>query len=340
VDGLARWWAACCERWHGTLLCAVVALAASLIARLHDGPQLLYALLFGVSFHFLHDDPKVKPGLMFCASTVLRWGVALLGARITANQIVALGWPTALTVILCVASTIALGMVLARRLGLTGTQGLLSGGATAICGASAALAISAVLPKSREQERFTLMVVVTVTCFSTIAMLLYPLIARALGLSPAHAGLFLGASIHDVAQVVGAGYLMGTATGDNATVVKLFRVALLVLVVAAVSLAYAKQHAAPQDGAVAVPRPALVPWFLWVFVVLVFVNSLWGIPATAQPVIQEVARGCLVVAITGLGIKTSFQSLFQTGWRPLVLMLTETLWLAAAVLVGVFVLRD
>jgi uncharacterized integral membrane protein (TIGR00698 family) len=337
--GLNRLWAAGQTRWHGTLLCAVVALAASLIARLHDGPQLLYALLFGVSFHFLHDDPKVKPGLVFCAGTVLRWGVALLGARITASQIVALGWPTALTVVVCVASTIALGITLARRLGLTATQGLLSGGATAICGASAALAISAVLPKSREQERFTLMVVVTVTCFSTIAMLLYPLIARALSLSPAHAGLFLGGSIHDVAQVVGAGYLMGTATGDNATVVKLFRVALLVLVVAAVSLAYAKHHAAPEEGAALLPRPALVPWFLWVFMVLVMVNSFWGIPAVAQPVIQDVARGCLVVAITGLGVKTSFKSLFQTGWRPLALMLAETLWLAATVLVGVFALR-
>lgn len=317
----------------------MVALAASLVARLHDGPQLLYALLFGVSFHFLHDDPKIKPGLAFCASTVLRWGVALLGARITASQVVALGWPTALTVVLCVASTVALGVMLARCLGMSRTQGLLSGGATAICGASAALAISAVLPRSREQERFTLMVVVTVTCFSTLAMLLYPLIARGLGLSPAHAGLFLGASIHDVAQVVGAGYLLGTVTGDNATVVKLFRVALLVVVVAAMSLAYARHHAVPEEGPHSLPRPALVPWFLWVFVLLVVLNSVWGIPSAVQPVIQDVARGCLLVAITGLGVKTSFQSLFQTGWRPLVLMLAETLWLAAAVLLAIFCMR-
>ncbi len=317
-----------------------MALAACLIARLHEGPQLLYALLLGVSFHFLHADPKIKPGLAFCSSTVLRWGVALLGARITAGQIVALGWPTALTVVLCVVSTIALGVVMARCLGLSRTQGLLSGGATAICGASAALAISAVLPKGREQERFTLMVVVTVTCYSTMAMLLYPLIARVLGLSAVQAGLFLGGSIHDVAQAVAAGYLMGASTGDNATVVKLFRVTLLVLVVAAVSLVYARHHAAPlETGAGASRRPALVPWFLWVFMALVIANSCAGLPAAVQPVISEVARGCLVVAIAGLGVKTSFQSLFQTGWRPLVLVLVETLWLASAVLVGVFLLR-
>src|SRR3954466_6135734 len=142
-------------RWPGALLCAVIAMAASFVARLHGGPQLLYALLFGVSFHFLYEDAKIRAGIELCTGIVLRLGVALLGARITVAQIAALGWGTALTVVGCVLSTIVGGIWLARRLGLSTTQGLLSGGATAICGASAALAISAVLPRSREQERFT-----------------------------------------------------------------------------------------------------------------------------------------------------------------------------------------
>ncbi|MEP7295535.1 MAG: putative sulfate exporter family transporter [Burkholderiales bacterium] len=326
------------SRWPGVLLCSVIAMAASFIARLHGGPQLLYALLFGVSFHFLHDDAKIRPGIELCTGQVLRLGVALLGARITVAQIAALGWSTALIVVGCVLSTIVGGMWVARRLGLSTTQGLLSGGATAICGASAALAISAVLPRSREQERFTLLVVVAVTSLSTIAMLLYPLLVHALHLSPALAGLFLGGSIHDVAQVVGAGYLMGQETGDAATIVKLFRVSMLALVVIVVSAAYRGRRLS-SESAGAPQRPALVPWFLWVFLLLVAVHSLHAIPEVAQPWIGDVSRGCLVVAIAALGVKTSFQMLLQTGWRPFALLLIETVWLAAALLLSILMSR-
>lgn len=324
-------------RWPGALLCTVIAMAAGFVARLHGGPQLLYALLFGVSFHFLHEDAKIRPGVELCTGIVLRLGVALLGARITIAQIAALGWSTALIVVGCVLSTICGGIWLARRLGLNTTQGLLSGGATAICGASAALAISAVLPRSREQDRFTLLVVVSVTSMSTLAMLLYPLLAHALHLSPALAGLFLGGSIHDVAQVVGAGYLMGQETGDAATIVKLFRVSMLALVVIVVSAAYRGRQ--PGGGAVSAPRVALVPWFLWVFLALVMLHSLHGIPDLAQPLISDVSRACLIVAIAALGVKTSFQTLFETGWRPFALLLVETVWLAATLLTAILLSR-
>jgi uncharacterized integral membrane protein (TIGR00698 family) len=337
---LARGRAWVAARWPGLLLCGVIAMAASLVSRLHGGPQLLYALLLGVAFHFLHADARIRPGVELCTGFVLRLGVALLGMRITLDQIAALGWGTAAAVATGVLTTIGLGIFLARRLGLTSAQGLLSGGATAICGASAALAIAAVLPRSREQDRFTLLVVVTVTAFSTLAMLIYPLVARALQLSPLQAGLFLGGSIHDVAQVVAAGYLIGSETGDAATVVKLFRVALLALVVLAAAAAFASRGAAaPADGGAAIDRQArgrgplaLVPWFLWLFIVFVLLQSLHVIPATLPPLASELSRDCLVVAIAALGVKTSFQSLFETGWRPFALLLAETLWLAGLLL--------
>lgn len=323
-------------RWPGALLCAVIALAASFIARVHGGPPLLYALLFGVSFHFLHEDARIRPGIDLCTAHLLRLGVALLGARITLGQIASLGWVSAAVVVVAVASTIAGGLWLARRLGLPSAQGLLSGGATAICGASAALAIAAVLPRSREQERFTLLVVVAVTTLSTLAMLVYPLLAHALALPAAQAGLFLGGSIHDVAQVVAAGYLMDRETGDAAVVVKLLRVAMLALVVVAATLAFGAGRRGTPGGP---PRRALwsrtlglVPWFLWAFAGLVLLQSAHGLPPGLAPVLDEVSRGCLVLAIAGLGIKTSFQSLLRTGWRPLALLLCETLWLAAVML--------
>jgi uncharacterized integral membrane protein (TIGR00698 family) len=329
-----RLFAAARARWPGLLLCAVIAMAASLVARLHGGPQLVYALLFGVSFHFLHADPRIAPGVDLCTGHILRLGVALLGARITLEQIAALGWSTALTVVAGVLSTLLVGIWLARRLGLSTAQGLLSGGATAICGASAALAIAAVLPRSREQDRFTLLVVVAVTALSTLAMLIYPLVAHALHLSAVQAGLFLGGSIHDVAQVVASGYLLGAEAGDTATVVKLFRVSLLALVVVAASAAF--RGAAAHGGGAARPGPlALVPWFLWLFMGLVLLQSVHAVPPAALPMLAGLSRDCLVLAIAALGIKTSFQALFQAGWRPFVLLLAETVWLAAALLVAV-----
>ena len=177
-------------RLPGLGLACVLALAATFVSSTHNGPQMLYALLLGVAFHYLSRNARVLPGIEFCGRSLLRLGVGLLGARITASQIADLGWTTAAIVVLAVVSTLLFGYALARRLGMTQSQGVLSGGAVAICGASAALAISAVLPRDKESERFTLMVVVTVTVLSTIAMVLYPLITRLVNLPPELAGLF------------------------------------------------------------------------------------------------------------------------------------------------------
>ena len=326
----------------GTLLASVVAMAATLVSTLHGGPQLLYALFFGVAFHYLSSDPKAKPGIEFCSRNVLRLGVGLLGARITASQIAGLGWSTAAIVIAAVITTMLVGYFLGKRLGLNRAQGVLSGGAVAICGASAALAISSVLPRTKESERFTLMVVVTVTVLSTIAMVTYPLIARALDLPPELAGLFLGGTIHDVAQVVGAGYMIDHPTGDYATIVKLFRVSMLAVVVVVVSAMFkterehAEREIAASGGNAAAKKQPLVPWFLWVFVILVAINSLGFVPAEVGKGLSDFSRLCLVVAISALGIKTSFQQLAKAGWRPFTLLLVETVWMAAFVMLAIF----
>ncbi len=231
-------------------------------------------------------------------------------------------------------STLLCGVFLGRRLGLDRAQSVLSGGAVAICGASAALAISAVLPRNKDSERFTLMVVVTVTVLSTLAMVIYPLIARLLHLPPELAGLFLGGTIHDVAQVVGAGFMLGQETGDYATIVKLFRVSMLAVVVVIVSSLFKRQREA--EGAAAQKKQPLVPWFLWVFVALVIVNSVGAVPAAVQAGLSDISRDCLVVAIAALGMKTSFKQLARSGWRPFALLLVETLWMAGLVLAAIY----
>jgi len=166
---------------------------------------MLLALLLGMALNFLAADEGCKPGVAFAARTVLRLGVALLGARITFGQIAALGWEPLAIVGAALVSTIGVSVLIARITGFNPLFGLLTGGATAICGASAALALSAALPAHPLKERATTFTVVGVSLLSTAAMVVYPLIATALGLSNAHAGIFLGGTIHDVAQVIGAG---------------------------------------------------------------------------------------------------------------------------------------
>lgn len=326
----------------GLGLAALLALAATLVAALHGGPQMLYALFFGMSLNHLGRAGRTAAGVEFGSRTVLRLGVGLLGARITAAQIVALGWQTAAVVVLAVLSTLGTALWLGRRLGLSRAQNVLAGGAVAICGASAALAIAAVLPRHKDSDRFTLVVVVTVTLLSTVAMVLYPLVVRLLDLPPALGGLFLGGTIHDVAQVVGAGYTISPATGDAATVVKLFRVTLLTLVVAGTAYAFRHERAlavAPVHMGQRSERPSLLPWFLWLFIAMVVLNSSALLAPAVQQGLAQVSRACLVVAIAALGMKTSFKQLARMGWQPVKLIVAETLWLAGFVLAAVWVLR-
>lgn len=309
----------------GMLICITIGMAASFLSNHYGGPLMLYALLFGMAFNFLDDNEHCLLGIEFAARKVLRLGVALLGARITFAQVAALGVETVLMVVAAVTLTICFGWLLALRLGLRSDYGLLSGGAVAICGASAALAISSVLPRHPDDERNLILTVVGVTTLSTVAMVAYPLLASALGMSDHTAGVFLGATIHDVAQVVGAGYMISPETGDTSTIVKLLRVALLVPVVFAFGLLLGRGG----DGTKA-PR---LPGFLVGFAVLVAANSFGWVPPLARDTLANLSGVLLITAIAALGIKTSFRRLATVGWKPVLMMVAETLFLALLVLI-------
>lgn len=311
----------------GFLLCATIGLAAAFVSDHYGGPTLLYALLLGMAFNFLAHDERTRDGVEISARHVLRVGVALLGARITLPEIVALGWQPIIVVLVSVTSTIGFGYLFSRWLGLSRNFGLLSGGATAICGASAAMALSVALPAHRHRERDTLFTIIAVTTLSTIAMILYPLIADATGMDDTVAGIFLGATIHDVAQVVGAGFMMSDATGHVATVTKLIRVALLIPSVVIIGYIAARGEQAPQAGT----SLRRVPLFLVAFILVVLANSAGLLPPQAKDVLSEASRLCLVVAIAALGVRTSFLELAKVGWRPALLMVGETVFLAAIV---------
>ena len=323
----------------GVLICAVIALSATFLSEHYGGPQLLYALLIGLSLHFLSLQEGTRLGITFCAKTVLRLGVALLGIRITLGQVSQLGTSVGLVLVLAVALTIGTGLLLARWLKRPIEEGLLSGGSVGICGASAAMAISSVLPQTKENEQFTLLAVVGVTVLSTMAMVLYPFFMHLLDLSPIQSGIFLGGTIHDVAQVVAAGMMMDQEAGDAATVVKLFRVVLLMPVVLLIAFFY-RQHAGAATAAGKVrEKVPLVPTFLLGFMVLVLVASTGKVPTTVTQAANDVSRWCLVMAISAAGVKTSFEDLKKLGWQPVVMLVTETLGIAVFVLAAILLLK-
>ena len=314
----------------GVLACVVVAAAATFLSEHYGAPVMLFALLLGMAMNFLSGEGACQAGIEFTARQVLRVGVALLGLRITAGQIVELGWQPVAIVVLSVGLTIAVSMVAAKLMGFQSLFGLLSGGATAICGASAALALAAALPNHPLKERATLFTVIGVSALSTLAMIVYPMLAQALGLDARLAGVFLGATIHDVAQVVGAGYSLSKETGDVATFVKLMRVAMLVpvIVFAVMYVRHRDRDAAAASG----PRPPLLPWFAVAFALLVAVNSTGLLPKALTAAGGDFSRWCLVASIAGIGMKTQLKEVVTVGIKPVLLMIGETVFLVALVL--------
>lgn len=311
----------------GLAIALVVAATATFLSEHYDAPVMLYALLLGMALNFVTEAPRGKAGIDFAAKGLMRIGVALLGFRIGWDQVSALGWGPVVMVVTLVGATILLSTLAARAMGFNPLFGFLSGGATAICGASAAMALSAALPPNDRKEQATLFTIIGVSALSTTAMVLYPLITRALGLGDHAAGVFIGATIHDVAQVVGAGYAISPDAGDTATIVKLLRVAMLLPVILV-----AGQISRRAAGAEGGERPPLLPWFVVAFVALVALNSLIALPSVITDAGNTLSRWCLVTAIAAIGMKTRLGDLVQVGWKPVALMIGETILLAVMVL--------
>ena len=189
------------------------------------------------------------------------------------------------------------------------------------------MAISAVLPKSTSSERDTIFTVIAVTALSTLAIILYPIVVSVLGLDDKFAGIFLGGTIHDVAQVVGAGYAVSPESGDIATITKLLRVSLLVPVVLIIALCFKiREH----GKAGKFP----LPFFVIGFCLCVGVNSLQIVPVEIKEFMVLLSSWCLVTAIAALGIKTSLKDMLTIGYQPMLLITLETLFIAAWVLIG------
>ncbi|WP_299812150.1 YeiH family protein [uncultured Roseibium sp.] len=316
----------------GIVIAGLVAIAAQFLNDHYGAPAMLMAILLGMPLNFLSEEERTAEGIAFSARTLLRLGVALLGVRISVEMVQALGLPFLALVVLGVLATIGVSLLIGRLFGRDRLFSFLTGGAVAICGASAAMAIGSILPKREHGERDLAFTVITVTVLSTLAMIFYPILTNSLGLSIDETGVFLGGTIHDVAQVVGAGFSISEETGDLSTLVKLIRVTLLAPIVLVAALVLRK-GAAP--GAA---RPPLVPGFVIAFLVLAACNSFGLIPDVAKETAGHVSRWALLAAIAAVGMKTSLPKLLEVGGPAIWMMLTQTVFLALFVLGGIWLI--
>jgi uncharacterized integral membrane protein (TIGR00698 family) len=305
----------------------IVALAATYLSDHYNAPPVIFALLLGMALNELSADARYAPGINTSARTLLRISVALLGLRIPFGQIGDLGWSTAAMVMVTVPLTILFGWALARAMRLDGRYGVLSGGAVGICGASAAMAIAVAWPR-KDSERDTVVVIACITTYSTIAMVLYPALLAHLHLDPLQTGRFLGGSIHDVAQVVAAGYASSPQAGDSATIVKLMRVTMLLPVVLVITIIAARGLDKNEPS----QKVALLPGFLIAFVALAALNGFSLVAKPLVTLLTEVSKWLLVTSVAALGMKTSLREMMAVGTTAIALIAAETIFLALLVL--------
>jgi uncharacterized integral membrane protein (TIGR00698 family) len=326
------------------MLSAIVAaigyFAAPYVARVIPIPSMVIALVVGIALNPLAARPAVQPGMNFCAKTLLRWAVALLGLRVGLGDIAALGAETAILIVIAMAATVASGFIFARWSGQAPGFGALVAAGTAVCGASATLATSTVVPEYKGKKADIAFVVVAVNALATLTMLMYPPLCILLGFDAQTTGVMLGATIHDVAQVVGAGYAVSEPAGNTAVIVKLFRVFLLLPVVLGVGWYFTRMGM--RHGAAHVP----VPVFAIVFLLLCMLNSavplmpsMLPIYAPVKSVLVEVSTWGLLLAIGALGLGTSVKTIIGLGWRHITTALGATAVIFVVVTGGLLLLR-
>ena len=325
----------------GILLCCAIASIAFVANANHWMqfgkvmiPPLIVTLIIGMALQPLSTRDILKPGLEFSGRTLLRIGVALYGAQLTLGQLVDGGALPVIIAVAAVSLTIIFGAIAARTFGLTRDFGLLTGCATGVCGAAAAMATSAVLPRHANSDRDLAFAVMGVNFISTVTMVVYPPLHIWLGYSPFETGVFLGGAIHDVAQVAGAGETLGKDVLTVAIITKLLRVACLLPAVTIIAWWVARGGEKVGDA-----RPA-PPVFLFGFLLLALINSVGLVPHNVQAALSQVSSFLIIAAIAALGIKTSLLALVRIGMAPVMLLLVETVFIGLLVVGLIYGLRN
>ncbi len=315
----------------GLLLASAVATSGYLL-RLLPGmttfSPLILAILLGAAFHNLIGTPAIaRPGVTFSLRRLLRIGIILLGLQLTITEVIEVGGRGILIIAATLVATFAFTVWMGRLLGVDRKLAQLIAAGTSICGASAVIATNTVTDAHDEDVAYA---VACVTVFGSVAMFTYPLLPALLHLNPHAFGLWTGASVHEIAQVVAASFQGGKTAGEFATIAKLSRVMLLAPTVIALGL---MQNTANQDRDVSAASRPPMPWFVLGFVALVGLNSVITIPAADKIWIAAVTTFLLSVALAAMGLETDIRKLTAKGFRPALLGALAFLFIASFSLV-------
>ena len=285
---------------------------------------MILATVIGMALHNIVGTPAwAKPGVKFSLRRVLRLGIILLGLQLMASQVAQVGFTGVAIIAATLVGTLVFTKWLGRVMGVDAKLAELIGAGTSICGASAVIATNTVTRGSDEDVAYA---VACVTVFGSFSMLLYPLLPGLIHLSPGAYGLWAGASIHEIAQVVAAAFQDGARSGEIGTVSKLTRVMMLAPVVITLGL-IAMRRASPGAGQSGNAAPPM-PWFVLGFVAMVIVNSLVAIPAVPKGWIVAGTTFMLSMALAAMGIETDFRKLKAEGVKPLLLAAAAWLFIA------------
>lgn len=301
---------------------------------------LIWAVVIGAVFANLNVlPPALAPGITFSAKQLLRLAVGFLGLRLALTQVLAVGATGLVVITVAVATTFVFTRWLSGRFGLSRPLGTLLAAGTSICGAAAIVAMAGVVDSKDED---TAVGVGAVTLYGTLSMLLYPVVGAALGLTAQQFGLWSGASIHEVAQVVGAAFSFDGAQGtaasaELATVIKLGRVLMLAPMAIAMTLLFQKHKARGEAKAAA--KVPLVPWFILLFIASVAIRSSGLLPQTAMNGLIQADTFLLTVAMAGLGLDLRSSKVRAAGLKPLYVTGIATLFISLGTLGLVYALH-
>ncbi|MFC3282090.1 YeiH family protein [Litchfieldella rifensis] len=329
--------------WQGLILCTTLTLAGFALANVPGLAEsgispLVYALLLGLlvgNLPLSRHLSQVQPGLKFATRWLLRGGIVLFGLSLTMQQIFALGPRVLLLDLLVISAVLVAGYLIGTRLlGIDRETTLLTCAGSAICGAAAVLATETTI---RSRPAAASMAVATVVLFGSLAMLVYPLLYPISGMTEGLYGIYIGATIHEVAQVVAAGDAVGPEALANAVIVKLVRVLLLVPFLLIVGQWWLRHQA---TAAVPGGSKLVIPWFAFGFMAMVGVNSLVSLPPALHQSLVLAGQVALTMAMAALGFETRLEKLKALGLRPFILALTLFVlllaggWLASYLLMG------
>lgn len=285
-------------------------------------PMILAVVAGMVYSNVLGTPAHAKAGIAFSQKRLLRFAIVLLGFQLTLGQVVSIGAGGVGIVALTLGATFVFTIALGRLIGVDAKLAQLIAAGTSICGASAIVATNIVTDARDEDVTYA---VASITLFGTVSMLGFPLLAPVLGLDQHAFGLWAGASIHEVAQVIGAGFQNGTQSGEIATVAKLTRVAMLAPMVIALGL-MARRGSRDQSSDQSGTRPPM-PWFVAAFVAVVALNSLVAIPAEVKAAMALATTIMLTMGLAAMGLQADISQLRSRGLRPLALAFSAFLFI-------------